>query len=118
MVLYRPRGLDYGTWLSNLIMQYIYDIPIFMWSYHYLKSLYGFITNTTELYRICDAVVSESSLKESKIPENILENDWIMAEARKLELSCQVLYRMGMDWHGHLFLYPRFVHLLLFKIGS
>jgi hypothetical protein len=76
-------------------MQYIYDSSFFTFIYHYLKSFWGFITQTSELYRICDAVVAAEKLKDSLVPENRSESTWGMLESRKISLEPEVILRMG-----------------------
>jgi hypothetical protein len=77
------------------VMQKIYESYILSWFYHQLKALYGFLTGTTELYRICDAVVQELELKQVVIPSGLSAGDCSLQECRKLTLDPQVLYRMG-----------------------
>ncbi len=66
-----------------------------MWLYHHFKAVYGFFTGTTELYRICDAVVRTNKLENIVFPVGAKEEEVTLLESRKLSLDPEVLYRMG-----------------------
>ena len=60
-------GLERTNWLTNLIIIQIYSYRIFKYFYTILKGAYSVLTNTSELYRICDRKASELGLQDYNV---------------------------------------------------
>jgi hypothetical protein len=75
-------------------MQQIYQNGWFLFVYNSFKAIWGWFTGTTELYRICDAVVSSLSVTEVEIPESVDIRLFAHKQGQNLQLNAETLYRM------------------------
>jgi hypothetical protein len=79
---------------TNMILQQIYNVSFLGLVYHYLKSVYGFLTGTSELFRICDAFVTSNELGPTAFTGN--HKTATMIECRKLQLDPEILFRLDL----------------------
>ncbi|KAJ3311850.1 hypothetical protein HDV04_003590 [Boothiomyces sp. JEL0838] len=71
-------------------MQQIYQSAIFTFIYNTAKLIYGYITGTTEIYRICDSVVRINNIQ----PLKYQDLNEIINEQKRIILSPEELYRL------------------------
>lgn len=77
-----------------MILSQIYNVSFLGLLYHYAKALYGYITGTSELYRICDAFVVSNNLTPTRYSGD--HKTATMIECRKLQLDPEILFRLDL----------------------
>jgi hypothetical protein len=75
-------------------MQQIYQNSLFLYVYNTFKSVWGWMTGTTELYRICDAVVCSIQIKPIELPENVDRKMYVHKLAIPIQLDAETLFRI------------------------
>ncbi|KAJ3091376.1 ELMO domain-containing protein 2 [Quaeritorhiza haematococci] len=56
---YGRFGFDFPPWIVTLVLNLIYQYEYLLWLYKIFKAVYRFLTQTSELYRICDGVAAQ-----------------------------------------------------------
>jgi hypothetical protein len=83
--------------MYNVVMGQIYRSSLFLFIYNAFKALWGFVTGTSEIYRICDAVVANKGLESVRIPADVDILQLSIAETKKISIDAETLYRLGIS---------------------
>jgi hypothetical protein len=75
-------------------MQQIYQNSVFLFLYQSFKTIWGFFTGTTELYRICDALISIHRNEAIEIPSDVDIKLFAHKHCRKISLDAESLFRI------------------------